>query len=111
MIIDEINKAKIEALKTKNTNAKVALEIVKNKYMVAQVEKRVKNEEMTDQNTVQILLKTQKELAEEAENYKKAGNEEQYNQILAQKTLIETFLPKMMSVDEIREIINGLEEK
>ena len=34
MIIDEINKAKIEALKTKNTNAKVALEIVKNKYFL-----------------------------------------------------------------------------
>lgn len=111
MIIEQINKANIEALKNKDTTAKTILSIVKNKFMLAQIEKRSKNEELTDTDCIQILQKTIKELSEEAENYVKANNNVEAENIEAQKKVIEAFLPKMMSEEEVRTVINSLEDK
>ena len=60
---------------------------------------------------IKIIQKTIKELTEEAENYKRVGNEEEVNNINCQKSIIEKYLPSMLSVDEIKNIINGLEDK
>ena len=57
------------------------------------------------------MQKAIKELTDECDNYKKAGNTAQVELIESQKTLIEKFLPQMMSEDEIYEVINGLEDK
>lgn len=111
MIIDEINKANVEAMKNKDAEARVVLGIVKNKYMLLGIEKRAKNEEIKDEDMVQILTKTIKELNEEAENYQKVGNTDQYNNVMYQKTFIEKYMPQMMSVDEIKAIINTLPDK
>ena len=111
MLIDEINKAKIDAFKNKDEQAKNAIGNIKSKFLLMQVEKKAKGEEMTDADTVQILLKTVKELDEEYENYKKVGNDDEAGNILKQKQTVERFLPKMLSVDEIKEIINQLPEK
>ena len=57
------------------------------------------------------MQKTIKELDEEKENYIKAGNSEQAQNIEMQKNLISIYLPKMMSEDEIRAEIKTLEDK
>lgn len=111
MIVEQINKANIEALKNKDAVAKTILSIVKNKFKLAEIEKRTKGEELCDVDCIQILQKTIKELTEEKENYVKVNNIEEANNIEKQKEIIEKFLPKMMSKDEIRNIINGLEDK
>lgn len=111
MIIEEINKASIEALKNKDQEAKTILSIVKNKIKLMEIDKRTKNEEITDVDCVQILQKTIKELAEEQENYKKVNNQIEVENINKQKEVLEKFLPKMMSKDEILNIINSLEDK
>ena len=66
---------------------------------------------MTDADMVAILQKTIKELTEEAENYAKVNNIAQVEEINAQKAILEKYLPKMMSEDEIKEVISGLEDK
>jgi len=111
MIIEEINKASIEALKNKDQEAKTILSIVKNKIKLMEIDKRTKNEEITDVDCVQILQKTIKELTEEQENYKKVNNLIEVENINKQKEVLEKFLPKMMSKDEILNIINSLEDK
>lgn len=111
MILDEIKKANIEALKNKDTNARTIYGIVSNKAMLETIKKREKGESLTDADMVQILQKTIKELGEEAENYQKVGNTTEQNNILAQKDILEKYLPKMMSESEIREIIAALEDK
>ncbi len=111
MIIDEIKKENMIALKEKNANARTIYSIISSKYMQATIEARAKNEEIGDTEMVKIIQKTIKELTEEAENYKKVGNEEEYNNITAQKSLIEKYLPQMLSEEEIRKIIDGLEDK
>ncbi len=111
MILDDIKKANIEALKNKDTNARTIYGIVSNKAMLETIKKREKNEELTDADMVQILQKTIKELTEEAENYQKVGNTAEQENILAQRVILEKYLPKMMSEEEIREIISTLSDK
>ena len=111
MIIEEINKANIEALKNKDANAKTILSIVKNKFKLLEIEKRSKGEEILDADCIQILQKTIKELNEEQENYRKVNNNEEINNIELQKNVINKFIPQMMSSDEIKEIIIKLEDK
>lgn len=111
MILDDIKKANIEALKNKDTNARTIYGIVSNKAMLETIKKREKNEELTDADMVQILQKTIKELTEEAENYQKVGNTAEQENILAQRTILEKYLPKMMSEEEIREVISTLSDK
>ena len=111
MIIEEINKANIEALKNKDANAKTILSIVKNKFKLAEIEKRTKSEELTEADCVQILQKTIKELKEEKENYEKVNNSMEANNIENQINVVSKFLPQMISKEEIKKIINSLEDK
>lgn len=111
MILDEIKKANIEALKNKDKEARTIYSIVMNKAMLETIKKREKGEELTDADMVQIFQKTIKELTEEAENYAKAGNHEESANILKQRQIIENYLPKMMSEEEILSEINKLDDK
>ena len=81
MILDEIKKANVEALKNKDKEARTIYSIVMNKAMLETIKKREKGEELCDADMVQIFQKTIKELTEEAENYAKAGNTEQSENI------------------------------
>ncbi len=111
MILDEIKKANVQAMKDRDQNARAIYGVVMTKAMLEQVKKREKNEELTDADMVAILQKAIKELTDEGENYKKAGNDAQLALIETQKALIEKFLPQMMSEDEIYNVISGLEDK
>lgn len=111
MILDEIKKANVQAMKDRDQNARAIYGVVMTKAMLEQVKKREKNEELTDADMVAILQKAIKELTDEGENYKKAGNQTQLELIETQKALIEKFLPQMMSEDEIYDVIANQEDK
>lgn len=111
MIIDEIKKANMQAMKDRNVQARAIYGVVMNKAMLNKIEKKEKGLEQTDADLVAILQKTIKELDEEKENYIKAGNNAQAENIVMQKNLISVYLPKMLSEEEIRSIIEKLEDK
>jgi len=111
MIIDEIKKDNVQAMKDKNAVARTIYGVVVNKFMLQNIEKRKTGAEMTDADMVAILQKTIKELTEEAENYSKVGNTSQVEEINSQKAILEKYLPQMMSEDEIRNIIANMEDK
>ena len=111
MIIDDIKKANIQAMKDKNKAARDIYSIIMNKYLLASVESRTSGKEVTDADMVKIITKTIKELTEEEENYKKVGNIEKAQEIGKQKSIIEVYLPKLLSEAEIRSIISNLEDK
>ena len=111
MIIDEIKKANIEALKNKQTNLRNIYGIIINKYMQSQIEARAVGNTLTDDDTLRLIQKTIKELTEEAGNYKKVGNIEQETKIIEQRKALEKYLPEMLSEGEIKKIILGLEDK
>lgn len=111
MIIDEIKKANIQAIKDKNHNARTIYSIIMNKHLLATVEARTNGKEVTDADMVNMITKTIKELTEEAENYSKAGNMEEVANINEQKATLEKYLPKMLTADEIKAIILKLDDK
>ncbi len=111
MIIDEIKKQNMIALKEKNTNARTIYSILMAKYMAQTIELRAKGEEIGDAEMIKIIQKTIKELTEEADNYSKVGNTAEANNIMEQKSLIESYLPSMLSEAEIKAIIETLEDR
>ena len=111
MIIDEIKKDNVQAMKDKNALARAIYGVVMNKVMLAGIEAKAKGQELADSDVVQILQKTIKELTEERENYLKANNEVEANNIAIQKELLTKYLPQMLSEEEIKNIIAGMDDK
>lgn len=111
MILDQIKKANMQALKDKDQVARGIYSIVMTKAMQQTIVKREKGEELNDADMVAILQKTIKELGDESENYTKAGNSEKASEIARQAQILEAYLPKMLSEEEIHNIIAGLEDK
>lgn len=111
MLIDTIKKENMLALKNKDSNKRAVLSIIINKYMVLGYEAKANGKELTDVDLIQIINKTLKELEEEKASYLKAGREESANNIDEQIKCISAYLPKMMSEDEIKEVILSLDDK
>lgn len=111
MLLDEIKKAGIDALKARDKVARAIYEVVLNKCQIVLVEKRAKNEELNDTDVVQVLQKVVKELTEEKENYAKVGNAEEMTNIERQIEIVKSYLPPMLSEEEIKKEIEALEDK
>ena len=111
MIIDEIKKDNVQAMKDKNALARAIYGVVMNKVLLANIEAKKDGKELADTDVVQILQKTIKELTEEKENYVKAGNLAEADNIEKQKEILTKYLPQMLSEDEIKAIIAGMEDK
>lgn len=111
MIIEEIKKANIEAMKNKDSKARAIYSVIMNKHLMASVDARTSGKEVDDADMVRIIQKTIKELEEERDNYKMVGNMEEVETIEYEKSLIEKYLPQMLSEEEIKAIIETLEDK
>ena len=111
MILEQIKLDNTNAIKEKNTTARAILSILMNKALLETVKKREKNETLTDVDMVAILQKTVKELTDEMENYKKVNNAEQVEEIEKQIQIVKSYLPQMLSIEEITEIIAEMEDK
>lgn len=107
MILDDIKKANIQALKDKDSSARAIYSVVLTKAMMEAVKKREKSETLSDEDLSHILQKTLKELIEEKENYQKANNPSRAQDIERQKEIISKFLPKMLCEKEIFDIISS----
>ncbi len=111
MIVDELKSANVQALKNKDTVARNLYGVLLNKIKLAEINKREKGEQLVDADVVAILQKSMKELEDEKQNYEKVGNSEEATNIRYQQQIVEKFMPKMMSKNEIKDIIVGLEDK
>lgn len=111
MIIDDLQKANIEALKSGDKVARAILSVIIAKYKASAIELKAQGKEAGDADMVKIITKSIKELDEEKEGYAKVGRNEEVAAVDSQKALIEKYLPKLMSEDEIRSIIASLEDK
>ena len=111
MIIDEIKKANMQALKEHDDAKRTAYSTAMNKYMLATIELKAQGKPVQDSDMVQVLQKTIKELDEEEEFYKKANRTQDVESIEKQKSALAEFLPKMISKAEIKAQIEALPDK
>ena len=100
MLIDEIKKANLLAMKEHNADKRAAYSMVISRYQTLLTSG--KGGEIKDEDVIAILMKFSKELEEEAEGYRSAGREESYRSTLAQKEAVAAFLPKLLSEEEIK---------
>ena len=112
MILEEINKAYVQAFKEKNALVKDIISVIKSRAKLLEVEKRTKGgEQVTDADMANLIQKLIKELAEAVENYQKVNNVAEVENLQKQIDFCKTFLPKTLSKDEIKTIILGLDDK
>lgn len=107
----ELKKAKMAALKNKDTNAQNVMGVLIAAYQKAESDKKVKGQEMTDADMVSILNKVLKELEDEKAMYESANRTVEVANSLAQMEIVKSYMPAMMSEEEVRKVIEGLEDK
>ena len=111
MIEEQIKKANVEAMKNKDTVARAFYSVLMNKIMLEKINKREKGQEITDADVSNIIQKMIKELGDEKDNYQKAGNLEEVVHIEKQLEIAKTYLPKMLTREEIKAEIEKLSDK
>lgn len=111
MIEEQIKKANIDAIKNKDAVARAFYSVLMNKILLETISKREKGKVIGDEDIAGILQKMIKELNDEKENYRKAGNEQEVKNIERQIDLAMVYLPKQMTKEEIRVEISKLSDK
>lgn len=111
MLFDTLKKENMIALKEKDMMKRGILPVVINKCMLESIELKKDGKELLDSDVQRIISKTMKELDDEASLFQKAGREEKYAELVAQKNYIASYLPQQMSMDEIKAVIMSLEDK
>ncbi len=111
MIEEQIKKSNIEAMKNKDAVARGFYSVLMNKVLLEKIAKGDRNQMLPDADMSNILQKTIKELNDEKANYEKVGNAEEVSRISRQIEIASSYLPKMLSREEIKSIIDSLEDK
>ena len=111
MLLQDLQKANIQAMKDHDQNARAILSVVISRCKLLEVELRSKGNELTDADVLGIIQKIIKELADEKEGYIKTNNLERAKLIEEQAEIIKVYLPKQLSEEEILAEINKLEDK
>lgn len=111
MIEEQIKKANIQAMKDKDTVARAFYSVLMNKILLEKIAKGKRDEMLADADISNIIQKVIKELNDEKENYKKVGNSEEVAKIERQIEIATSYLPKMLTAEEIKEIISSIPDK
>ena len=111
MIEEQIKKANIEAMKNKDTVARAFYSVLMNKILLEKIAKGDREKPLADADISNIIQKVIKELNEEKENYAKVGNVQEVQSIERQIEIASGYLPKMLTKEEIKEIILKLDDK
>ncbi len=111
MLLQDLQKANIEAMKAHDQNARAILSVVISRCKLFEVELRAKGNELSDADVLGIIQKIIKELADEKEGYIKTNNLERAKLIDEQAEIIKVYLPKQLTEEEILAEINKLEDK
>ncbi len=100
MIKEQINKDYTAAFKTKNTVAKNLLSVVKGEIQTQ--EKNTGVENLSDEDVLKILTKTAKSLNETIKSLAPVdGKGEDLVQAVVELSIIQGYLPKQMSKEEV----------
>lgn len=109
-IEEQVSKGIMEAMKAKDT---IRLEVLRNIKKVFIEAKSVAGapDTIADSESVKIIQKLAKQGRESAEIFQEQGREDLYTHEMAQVAVLNEFLPKQLSEDELRKALMGIIEK
>jgi uncharacterized protein len=109
MLIDDVKKANIAAMKAHDADSRAALSIVISKY--TELKTNGSGKEVTDADVLAIIKKVDKELDEERSSFLQAGRNDTVLSLDKQKAALTPFIPQQMGEEEIRKIYATLPDK
>ena len=109
MIYNKIKTDMMQALKEKRISDKETLGFLFSQLKNKAIELRVN--ELEDKDSFQVIQKFVKSLKEEKESYEKAGRLNALESFDNQINLVESYLPKQLNEDEVKNIISKLDNK
>jgi uncharacterized protein YqeY len=95
------------AMKAKDSQSLEALRAVKSAMLLAQTETGAK-EELSEADELKILQKQVKQRKDSAAIYTEQGREDLAGPELAQAAVIEQFLPKQLSEEEVAKVVDSI---
>jgi len=95
------------AMKAKNKEELQALRSIKSMILMAESEKGAE-ENLSEDGEMKLLMKAAKQRKESAETYKENGRDELADAELLELKVIEKYLPKQMSEEELKEKLEGM---
>ncbi len=108
-LTDQINNDLKAAMKAKDTTTLTALRAIKSQLLLAATEKG--GGESDEQAGIKMLQKQVKQRKDSAELYKGQGREDLAEAELAEAAIIEKYLPKQLSEDELKQIIQAIVDR
>ena len=106
-LTDQINNDLKEAMKAKETLKLTALRAIKSQLLLAATEKGA-DCESSDEAGIKMLQKLVKQRKESAELYLSQGRNDLADPELAEAAIIEKYLPKQLSEDELKPILQAI---
>lgn len=108
---DTINNDIKNAMLNKESRRLETLRMVKAKLLEKEVEKRVTPEGMTEEDEMQVLLSSAKMRKEAIEEFDKAGRKDLADKERDELEIIQRYLPKQMTREEISNLVGELASK
>lgn len=109
-LTDQINNDIKEAMKAKDSVRLTALRAVKSQLLLAATEKG-SDGTTSDEAGIKMLQKLVKQRKDSAEIYAQQGRNDLAEPELAEVAILEKYLPKQLSEDELKPIIQAIIEK
>lgn len=111
MIIQKIHDDNIQAMKDRDPVKRGILSVVLTKAQLIEVELRSKGQTLEEKDVFEVIQKTIKELHDEKEGFLKVNNLERIAAIDKQEAVLNSYLPKQLTKEDILAIIATLEDK
>lgn len=111
LTLKELKIEKMKALKDHNANKGNVLGVLISAFQLAEIEKKAAGKEMEEADVLRILNHTLKELTDEKDMYAKGGKEEEVHNCDEQIAIVKGYLPKLMDENEIRAVIEKMDDK
>lgn len=111
MIFDDLQKANIQTMKDHDKVAHEIISLVFGKAKNTAIDKGYEDRKLPDNECLVLIQKFIKELEEEKLSFEKAGREETVLKLKTQQEILSNYLPKQLTIDEIREEINKIDDK
>lgn len=105
-----IKEAILEDLKTsmkaKNTATTMVLRSLKAKILEKEIEERTGGESvLSDEQVIEVLMKAAKQRKESITQFEAGGREDLAEKEKSELAIIDKYLPKMMSEEEVRDVV------
>lgn len=100
-----------QAFKEKKALEKGVLSLLQSEIKNREIEVGKREEGLSDEEVVKLVQKAIKQRKDSAEQYAKAGRDELVENESAEISVLEKYLPKQLSDEEVEEIVKGVIEE